>query len=60
MVHWFLCVLVIIALVLVIRAWRDNKEKWHLWVSVLIIVIVLLVPCLLRIFNVAGVDTGGH
>jgi hypothetical protein len=55
---WFLCVLIIIAVILLVRAWRDHKEKWHLFVAVVIIVIVLLVPCLLRIFNVAGVDLG--
>ena len=56
--HWILCLLIIIAVILLIRAWRDNKEKWHLFVAVVIIVIVLLVPCLLRLFNVAGVDIG--
>lgn len=56
--QWFLCLLVIIAVILLIRAWRDNKEKWHLYLAVVIVVIVLLVPCLLRLFNLAGVDMG--
>jgi len=52
--HWLLCVLIIIAVILLVRAWRDNKEKWHLFVAVLIIVIVLLVPCLQEIWGLAG------
>lgn len=57
--HWLLCVLILIALVVVILAWKDHREKPRLWIAVLIIVIVIVVPCLQRVFDLAGA-AGSH
>jgi len=58
MLSWLLCFLLVVVVVVLWRAWRDNKEKPHLWIAVLIIVIVLIVPCFLRLFGAAGIETG--
>jgi heme A synthase len=56
--HWFICLLVIIAIVLVVLAWRDHKEKPRLYFAVVVVIIILLIPCFQHILGLLGAP--GH
>jgi hypothetical protein len=52
--HWLVCLLVVIAIVLLVLAWRDHKEKPRLYFVVVILVIIVLIPCFQHILGLLG------